>query len=165
MRRIGGKGKPGATAESKALAEYISGFTVDPTVHRIAATKPRLVDRAKLWALVRRAGLEANAAIAQAKMRYMSSRPLSAIRNADQDGNPATERDPVWEPVMGTPNHPEYPCGHCGFSGVYAGVLAVETAGPIEIAGNSLATPVTITLADWDSIWTADGPVGPTSTS
>lgn len=51
VRRIGGKGQPGATAESKAFAEYIAGFTVDPTVHRIAAAKPRMVDRAKLWAL------------------------------------------------------------------------------------------------------------------
>lgn len=155
VRRIGGKGQPGATPESKSLAEYISGFTIDPTVHRIAATKPRLVDRAKLWALVRIAGLEANAAIAQAKMRYMTWRPLSAIRNADQDGNPATERDPGWEPVMGTPNHPEYPCGHCGFSGVYAGVLAAETSGPIEIASDSSAVPVTITFGDWDSFLAA----------
>jgi hypothetical protein len=155
VRRLGGKGQAGATPQARMIAEYISGFTVDPTVHRIAASKPRLVDRARLWALVRMAGLDANAAIAQAKMRYMTWRPLSAIRNADSDGNPATNRDPLWEPVMGTPNHPEYPCGHCGFSGVYAGVLASETAGPIEIASDTSTVPVSITFPDWESFLAA----------
>lgn len=155
VRRLGGRGQPSATPQARMLAEYISGFTVDPTIHRIAATKPRLVDRARLWALVRMAGLEANAAIAQAKMRYMTWRPLSAIRNADRDNNADTARDPLWEPVMGTPNHPEYPCGHCGFSGVYAGVLAAETSGPIEIASDTSAYPVTMTFPDWRSFLAA----------
>lgn len=155
VRRLGGKGQPGATPQARMLAEYISGFTVDPTIHRIAATKSRMVDRARFWALMRMAGLEANAAIAQAKMRYMAWRPISAIRNADRDDNPDTVRDPLWEPVMGTPNHPEYPCGHCGFSGVYAGVLAAETSGPIEIASDTSALPVTMTFPDWESFLAA----------
>lgn len=155
VRRIGGKGQPGATPAARGMAEFIAGFTVDPTVRRLAAAKPRLVDRARLWALVRMAGLDANAAIAQAKMRYMTWRPLSAIRNADRDDNPATTRDPLWEPVMATPNHPEYPCGHCGFSGVYAGVLGPETNGPIEVASESVALSVTMTFADWDSFLAA----------
>jgi hypothetical protein len=155
VRRLGGKGQPGATPAARMLADYLSGFSVDPTVRRIAAAKPRLVDRARLWALVRMAGLEANAAIAQAKMRYMAWRPLSAIRNADRDDNPATDRDPLWEPVLATPNHPEYPCGHCGFSGVYAAVLAAETAGPVEVASDTAALPVTMTFPDWPSFLAA----------
>ncbi len=155
VHRLGGKGQPGATPESLRMAEYIADFTVDPTVHRIAAAKPHLVDRARLWALVRMAGLEANAAIAQAKMRYMTWRPLSAIRNADRDGNSATTRDSLWEPVMQTPNHPEYPCGHCGFSGVYAGVLAPETDDPVEIASDPAKTPITISFPDWGSFLAA----------
>ena len=155
VRRIGGKGPPGAATSGQRLAEFIAGFTIDPTVHRIAAAKPRMVDRARLWALVRMAGLDANAAIAQAKMRYMTWRPLNAIRNADRDDNPATIRDLLWEPAMPTPNHPEYPCGHCGFSGVYAGVLAAETDGPVEVASESVPMPVTITFRDWDSFLAA----------
>lgn len=155
VRRIGGKSQPGASPNGQRLAEFIAGFTVDPTVRRIAAAKPRMVDRARLWALVRMAGLDANAAIAHAKMRYMTWRPLSAIRNADRDDNPKTARDPLWEPAMATPNHPEYPCGHCGFSGVYASVLGPEIVGPVEVASDSVSTPVTITFADWNDFLAA----------
>jgi hypothetical protein len=155
VRRLGGTGQPDASPQAAAIARYIAGFTLDPTVRRLAAAKPHLVDRARLWALVRMAGLDANAAIAQAKMRYLTWRPLSAIRNADRDNNAATVRDPDWEPVMATPNHPEYPCGHCGFSGVYAGVLAAETDGPIEVASDTSALPVTMTFPDWKSFLAA----------
>lgn len=150
VRLLGGKGQTNATADSLRMAEFIAGFTVDPTVRRIAAAKPRLVDRARLWAMVRMAALDANAAMAQAKMRYMTWRPLNAIRNADRDDNPATARDPDWEPVMMTPVHPEYPCGHCTLAGFYAALLAPETDGPIEVSSESAVLPVPIVYSSWD---------------
>ena len=149
VRLLGGKGQANATPETLRTAQFMSQFNVDPTVRRIAATKPRIVDRARLWALVRMASLDANAAVAQAKMRYMTWRPLNAIRNADRDDNPATIRDPAWEPVMPTPNHPEYPCGHCTFSGLFAGLLESESDGPVEVASDSAPLPVTITYPGW----------------
>jgi len=39
-------------------------------------------------------------------------RPITAIRAGDTDGNAATVGDPAWTPLLGTPNHPEYPSGH-----------------------------------------------------
>jgi hypothetical protein len=149
VRLLGGKGQSGATAGSLRTAQFMAQFSVDPTVRRIAAGKKRMVDRARLWALVRMASLDANAAVAQAKMKYMTWRPLSAIRNGDRDDNPATTRDPNWEPVMATPNHPEYPCGHCTFSGLFAGLLEEETAGPIEVASDSAPLPVSMTFKTW----------------
>src|SRR3989440_2009181 len=44
-----------------------------------------------------------------AKFHYQFWRPLTAIRNGDQDGNDATERDAGWLPRNATPMHPEYP--------------------------------------------------------
>src|SRR5258706_5533308 len=44
-----------------------------------------------------------------AKFTYQFWRPLTAIRNGDQDGNEATERDAGWLPLNATPMHPEYP--------------------------------------------------------
>lgn len=149
VRLLGGKGQPNATPQSLRTAVFMAQFNVDPTIRRIVARKPRLVDRARLWALVRMASVDANAAVAQAKMRYMTWRPLNAIRNADRDDNPATMRDPLWEPVMPTPNHPEYPCGHCTFSGLFAGLLEAEDDGPVEVASDSAPLPVTITYPGW----------------
>jgi hypothetical protein len=44
-----------------------------------------------------------------AKFHYQFWRPITAIRNGDQDGNDATERDAGWLPLNATPMHPEYP--------------------------------------------------------
>lgn len=150
VRLLGGIGQANATAESLRTAQFMAQFNVDPTVSREASRRPRLVDRARLWALVRMASLDANAAVAQAKMKYMTWRPLSAIRNADRDDNPLTSRDALWEPVMTTPNHPEYPCGHCTFSGLFAALLEPETDDrPVEVASDSAPLPVTMTFENW----------------
>jgi hypothetical protein len=85
----------------------------------------------------------------------MAWRPLNAIRNGDRDDNPETVRDADWEPVMPTPNHPEYPCGHCGFSGVYAALLASETDGPVEVSSDTAPMPVTISFPDWPAFLAA----------
>ncbi|MBR1211550.1 vanadium-dependent haloperoxidase [Bradyrhizobium sp. JYMT SZCCT0180] len=44
-----------------------------------------------------------------AKFQYNFWRPITAIRNGDQDSNDATERDAGWQPLNTTPMHPEYP--------------------------------------------------------
>jgi hypothetical protein len=42
-------------------------------------------------------------------------RPMAAIREADTDGNPATEPDTTWTPLF-TPPYPDHPSGHLCFS-------------------------------------------------
>ena len=68
----------------------------------------------------------ADAAIAcwDSKYHYLFWRPYTAIRNADIDGNPATEADPSWLPLLNTPNHPEYPAAHGCFTGALGEVVA-----------------------------------------
>jgi hypothetical protein len=51
----------------------------------------------------------------EAKYHYMFWRPNHAIQRADTDGNPATQPDPTWLPLV-TGNHPEYPSGHACFT-------------------------------------------------
>src|SRR5262249_39657103 len=46
------------------------------------------------------------------KYYYNFWRPVTAIRNADSDGNSQTEADPSWLPLGVTPAHPEYPAAH-----------------------------------------------------
>jgi hypothetical protein len=62
----------------------------------------------------------------EAKYHYQFWRPITAIRNADRDGNPATTADPAWVPLIDTPMHPEYPCAHCILASTVGGVLAAE---------------------------------------
>jgi hypothetical protein len=78
-----------------------------------------------------------------AKYAYQFWRPFTAIRNGDQDGNDATERDPAWLPFIETPMHPEYPCAHCTAAGAYGAVLLAEIGnGPTpRLSGTSPTLP------------------------
>src|ERR1700704_6146422 len=58
-----------------------------------------------------------------AKFQYNFWRPITAIRNGDQDGNDATERDAGWQPLNATPMHPEYPSQAGINAGAARGVL------------------------------------------
>jgi hypothetical protein len=88
-----------------------------------------LVQNARTYALMRMALADARHLHVIAKFRYMAWRPLTAIRNGDTTGNPAITRKADWEPLLQTPRHPEYPCGHCTFAETTAVILAAE-AGP-----------------------------------
>jgi hypothetical protein len=50
-------------------------------------------------------------------------RPVTAIPLAATDGNPDTQAEPDWLPLLTTPLHPEYPSGHASLNGAGAGVL------------------------------------------
>jgi membrane-associated phospholipid phosphatase len=83
-----------------------------------------LVGNARRFALLNVAMADAVIAIWNAKNTYNAWRPITAIQNADIDGNSATEHDPNWTPVLGTPPHQEYPSGHSGTSGAAVTQLA-----------------------------------------
>jgi hypothetical protein len=50
-------------------------------------------------------------------------RPITAIREADTDGNPATVADPTWTPLIATPAFPDHPSGHSCLSGAIVKTL------------------------------------------
>jgi len=68
----------------------------------------------------------ADAAIAcwDGKYHYVFWRPITAVQLAGSDGNPATDPDPSWTPLLVTPNFPDYASGHCTTSGAATTVLA-----------------------------------------
>jgi hypothetical protein len=59
-----------------------------------------------------------------AKYTYTFWRPVTAIRAGDTDGNEATVGNPTWSPLIGTPNHPEYPSAHSCITPAGGRVLA-----------------------------------------
>lgn len=66
---------------------------------------------ARFFALVYTAAADANIGGFEAKYFYRSWRPRTAIPRADIDGNPDTDADPTWTPLLSV-NHPEYPSAH-----------------------------------------------------
>jgi hypothetical protein len=102
-----------------------------------------VVDSARLMALVAIGLNDAAIAVFDAKYHYNFWRPITAIRNGDIDGNPATDREATWQPIANTPMHPEYPCAHCLASGAIAGVVkaVLGTADIPEVATTSPTAP------------------------
>ena len=58
------------------------------------------------------------------KYHYNFWRPITAIHEADIDGNDATQPDLNWSPQVVTPGHPEYPSAHGCFTSAYAHAIA-----------------------------------------
>jgi len=99
-------------------------LSTHPLARQIAIAKNmNVVDSARFLSLVSAAEEDALIAVMDAKYKYEFWRPITAIRNADIDGNPATERDASWQPIDNTPLHPEYPCAHCIVSSSVAAVI------------------------------------------
>lgn len=82
-----------------------------------------LEQNARLFALLNVAMADAAICAWDAKYAFNFWRPITAIRNGDIDGNPATLPDPAWTPLIPTPPFPEYVSGHSTFSGAAAEVL------------------------------------------
>jgi hypothetical protein len=57
------------------------------------------------------------------KYHFEFWRPITAIQQADTDGNAATIADPTWTPFLLTPPFSEYIPGHSTFSGAAAEIL------------------------------------------
>jgi hypothetical protein len=71
-----------------------------------------VVDASRFMAMISVTYADALIACFDAKYHYAFWRPITAIRAGDTDPNEETVGDPTWTPLLGTPNHPEYPSAH-----------------------------------------------------
>lgn len=155
VRRLGGKGSSERTPHQTLMARYRITPDIMPMLRQIADQPGRrTVDNARLLARLWVADYDYGLAIADAKIHYNFWRPITAIRNAGDDGNPATAGDPAWVPLINTPNHPEYPCGHCGYAAAVADVFKAEVGnrprGGVIIASRSILDAVDMRMASFD---------------
>ncbi|HET9323610.1 MAG TPA: vanadium-dependent haloperoxidase, partial [Gaiellaceae bacterium] len=93
-------------------------------VNSISASKGlSLVDNARLFAEVYLTAADAFIAVWDEKAHYSFWRPITAIREANTDGNAWTDPDPNWLPLIANPPYPEHPSGHLGLSGSFGRTL------------------------------------------
>ena len=71
-----------------------------------------IAENARFFGMLYLSGADAAIACFQDKERWHFWRPQTAIVNADTDGNPATEADTSWTPLLGNPPYPDHPSGH-----------------------------------------------------
>ena len=130
VKLLGGDGTTTPSARTADQTE-IALFWVESSplqwnrIARTVATQPRSRSLAA-GALVRPAqpGL-ADGYIGSFETKYLYNywRPVTAIQNADADGNPRTSGDPTWTPLAPTPPIPDYDSAHSVQGGVAAQVL------------------------------------------
>jgi hypothetical protein len=116
-RKDGSSRSPGQTEtalffNSNAVLQYQEGM-------RTAVTERGLdiLDSAWAFALLGTSTADSLIACWRAKYDYAYWRPITAIRLADTDDNPATERDLDWEPLVATPPYGDYVSGHACITG------------------------------------------------
>lgn len=79
-----------------------------------------------------------------AKYHYRIWRPITAVRLAGTDGNPATTADPAWNSLAATPADPAYPGAHSVISQAGALILRHEPASHRMLSVTSEALPGTV---------------------
>jgi hypothetical protein len=127
IKDLGEKNSTRRTARQTEDARFwllVGPRSTYPLPRQVAvASNMSVLDSARFMALVSIATMDAMIAVFDAKYKYEFWRPITAIRNGDIDGNPATERVATWQPIDVTPMHPEYPCAHCITSSAIAAAI------------------------------------------
>lgn len=132
VKRLGAINSTERTADQTIIARFWANGagTETPPGHwnRIAHSISdqyglSLQQNARLFALLNIALADAAIICWDCKFTFNFWRPVTAIRNADLDGNDATGKDETWTPLLATPPFPEYTSGHSTFSGAASRVL------------------------------------------
>jgi len=106
-------------------------------IFRTLATSQQLdiVENARLFAMTNLAAADAAIGCWNDKYYWQFWRPITGIREADTDGNPATQADPTWlplfdpatpvchPPALFTPPFPDHPSGHACATGAFMHTL------------------------------------------
>jgi PAP2 superfamily len=140
IKELGSLTSTKRTADQTAAAIFWqdSGPAIWNRVYRALATSHGLdvVDSARLFAMTNLAAADGSIGCWNDKAYWSFWRPITAIREASSDGNPATEADRNWLPLFDpsvpvsgpplvTPGFPDHPAGHTCISA--ATVRALQT--------------------------------------
>lgn len=156
VRRLGGRDSRERTPQQTLMARYRITPDMMPSLRYAADASGRApVENARMFALIAMVTDDTLMATGEAKLHYNYWRPVTAIRNGESDANPATRPDPAWEPLITTPNHPEYPCGHCSTAGAVAEVMTAEVgarpAYGVRVSSRSIPSAAVQVLPSWDA--------------
>jgi hypothetical protein len=126
VKSVGAAEGSSRTPEQEALTKFwISPIGQWSQVERSLATGKALniMDAARLFAIANLAAGDVASACHNDKYHWKFWRPLTAIVEAESDGNAATEADPNWLPLVPTPPYPEHPSGWNCYAGAHVGAL------------------------------------------
>ena len=151
VQAVGSTTSTTRTAEQTRIAHFWSdtpgpspsppGHWFDIALQQTRTNNLSLADTARALGLVGIALADASIVSWDAKYVYDLWRPITAIRAAGTDGNPATAADAGWTSLLGTPPFPAYTSGHSTFSGAAATVLESLFGANTTFRTNSVDVP------------------------
>jgi hypothetical protein len=120
VKDLGTAGSP-RSARQEAVARFYTVSLVElfnRTFRDIAEDRGMtLADEARLFAMLNLATADAVINCWNDKAHWSNWRPITAIQEGENDGNPSTVGDPGWTPLIATPPYPEHTSGYnCGTS-------------------------------------------------
>jgi hypothetical protein len=134
------------TADQTTMSRLFAGVTAPigffHVWNRVAATIAEqkglsLIDTARLFVLVNVSIHDGVQTSFTSKFTYGLWRPVTAIRRADEDLNPATVADATWTPLLTTPTYPSY-AGN-------AACISAAAARALELAFDDATIPFSVT--------------------
>lgn len=159
VKRFGAVESPGRSQYQTNIArfyEVTDGVELwFPAARQVSEAQHRtLPENARIFALLGMAIFDAAVVVFDTKYTYNLWRPVTAIRAGDEDGNPNTQPDPQWMPLISTPPFPSYASGHAGFGAASRRVLEeMFGAGGHSITlDNPLLPDVALHYSSWKQI-------------
>ncbi len=153
VKALGGDVNSERTPEQTAIAyfwtlNFVAQWNL--TLREIAAAHvPDIADSARLFALANLATADAVITAWDSKRHFNFWRPVTAIQEGDNDGNPRTHGDTNWRPLINTPNYSEYTSGANNVTGAMTRSLRLFFGTDhftLQVTSNSpLANPPTRT--------------------
>jgi hypothetical protein len=162
VKSLGQNSSTTRTPDQTVIAKFWGG-PIWNTWNEIAenaalAHHTNLETTARLFAALNVSFADSTIAFYDAKYHYQIWRPITAIRLADTDGNPATVGNPNWTPLAVTAADPSYPGAHSTISATGATVLSAFFGNQDQIRVTSDVLPgVVRTFASYNDVATEAG--------
>ena len=144
VKAVGSATSTVRTPDQTATARFIAGSTiplVSSSLRDLAARHHLdISDSARLFAAVNMSAADAVITSWDSKFHFGLWRPLTAIQLADTDGNPNTQPDPGWLPLIPNPPYPDYTSGLNSIVGAATRALS----GTLGLGGGRIDVNITV---------------------
>jgi hypothetical protein len=128
VKALGRATNSSRTPEQNALALFYTDNLIaqgQRMLRGVAGTLDNIGDTGRLFALANLSAADAVISAWNAKRSYNYWRPITAIQEGDNDGNPDTAGDPTWVPLVTTPAYPDYTSGANSVFGAFTRTCAL----------------------------------------